>query len=155
MTVKVVDWEAAYIADYFERDLRPRFIKLIRGVPGMCGDETFAEVLDKVIERLVPAEGSSGQPMLPGSIPVVSTPGWPEGTATLVNTRDLDDLADRSAMLLGDVPLNSGAMLPSGLVVFVRSREPDLMVSVTRDDWSTELLPAQTPCYLLETPNDK
>ena len=86
-----------YVNRAFEQEWRPRFVKLIRGVPGMRGDETFAEVLDKVIERLVPADESLGQPMLLGSIPVVSTPGWSEGTVALVNTRGLDDLADRPA----------------------------------------------------------
>lgn len=157
MTGKIVDWEAAYIADIFERDLRPRFVKLIHGIPGMRGDETFAEVLDIVADRLIPANpvvpvnpaNPGGEPMLLGSIPVVSTPGWPEGTVTLVNTRDLDDLADRPATLLGSVPLFRSVVLPSGKRACVQSREPGLMVLVAYDYWSTELLPAQTPCRLL------
>lgn len=85
------------VTSYYEQQLRPRFIRLIRGVPGFVGDETFAEVLDKLADRLIPVEEPIGRPMLLGSIPVVSTPGWPEGTVTLVNTRDLDDWADRPA----------------------------------------------------------
>lgn len=126
MTDHNVGWEAEHIAEVFWRDLRPRLVRLVREVPGMRGGETFTEVLDKVIERLVPAA-----PVIP--------------VATIASEVPAD-----TKNLLGSIPVYSYAGLPDGTVALLISREPGLMVKVRFADGREEILPAQTVCRLVD-----
>lgn len=115
-----------YVNRTFEREWRPRLVRLVREVPGMRGDETFTEVLDKVIERLVPATPVS---------PVASVATEvPAGTKTL----------------LGNIPVYSYAGLPDGTVALLISREPGRMVKVCFVDGCEEFLPAWVTCRLVD-----
>lgn len=126
MTDHSVGWEAEEIAEVFWRDLHPRLVRLVREVPGMRGDETFTEVLDKVIERLVPATPVS---------PVASV-----ATEVPVDTKTL----------LGNIPVYSYAGLPDGTVALLISREPGRMVKVCFVDGCEEFLPAWVTCRLVD-----